>query len=132
MKFLKDVSSDSFKPLLDPLISPSLFNLATIVGFLYLAESFIATSPFNSGGNWSSSSNLTNNILFSRFEEELNAIIPSKELKETLNLAKDVAVLKRVRKGYDINNKLIEYTINYYDASLYTYKIEVAQIEKVK
>ena len=75
---------------------------------------------------------ISNNILFSRFEEELDAIIPSKELKETLNLAKDVAVLKRARKGYDINNKLIEYTINYYDASLYTYKVEVAQIEKVK
>jgi DNA-binding GntR family transcriptional regulator len=75
---------------------------------------------------------ISNNILFSRFEEELDAIIPTKELKETLNLAKDVAVLKRVRKGYDISNKLIEYTINYYDASLYTYKVEVAQIEKVK
>lgn len=75
---------------------------------------------------------ISNTILFSRFEEELDAIIPTKELKETLNLAKDVAVLKRVIKGYDISNKLIEYTINYYDASLYTYKVEVAQIEKVK
>ena len=75
---------------------------------------------------------ISNNILFSRFEEELDAIISTKELKETLNLAKDVDVLKRVIKGYEISNKLIEYTINYYDASLYTYKVEVAQIEKVK
>lgn len=75
---------------------------------------------------------ISNNILFSRFEEELEAIIPTKEAKEILNLSKDVAVLKRIRKGYDINNVLIEYTVNYYDASLYTYKVEVAQIEKVK
>ena len=70
--------------------------------------------------------------MFSIFEEELEAIIPSKEAKEILNLSKDVAVLKRIRKGYDVNNVLIEYTVNYYDASLYTYKVEVAQIEKVK
>ena len=75
---------------------------------------------------------ISKNILFSRFEEELEAIIPSKELKEKLRLEKDVAVLKRIRKGYDIENKLIEYTINYYNASLYKYNIEVAQIEKVK
>ena len=55
-----------------------------------------------------------------------------KELKEKLKLDKDVAILKRIRKGYDVNDNLIEYTINYYDANLYTYKVEVAQIEKVK
>lgn len=75
---------------------------------------------------------IENNILFSRFEEELEAMMPTKELKEKLKLDKDVAILKRIRKGYDVNDNLIEYTINYYDANLYTYKVEVAQIEKVK
>ena len=75
---------------------------------------------------------INNNILFTRFEEELEAMIPSKELKEKLKLEKDSAILKRIRKGYDVNDRLIEYTINYYDANLYKYKVEVAQIEKVK
>ena len=75
---------------------------------------------------------ISKNVLFSRFEEELEAVIPSKEMKELLNLDKDTAVLKRIRKGYDVNDKLIEYTINYYDASLYKYTVEVASIEKVK
>lgn len=75
---------------------------------------------------------ISKNVLFSRFEEEIEAIMPSKEMKELLSLDKDSAILKRVRKGYDVNNKLIEYTINYYDASLYKYTVEVASIEKVK
>ena len=73
---------------------------------------------------------ISNNILFSRFEEELEAIMPSKELRELLHLEKDGAILKRIRKGYDVNNNLIEYTINYYDAKLYRYSVEVASIER--
>ena len=73
---------------------------------------------------------ISNNILFSRFEEELEAIMPSKELRELLQLEKDGAILKRIRKGYDVNNNLIEYTINYYDAKLYRYSVEVASIER--
>ena len=75
---------------------------------------------------------ISKNVFFSKFEEEIKAIIPSKEMKELLNLDKDSAVLKRVRKGYDVNNKLIEYTVNYYDSSLYKYTVEVASIENVK
>ena len=75
---------------------------------------------------------VSKDILFSRFEEELEAIIPTKETKELLNLSKDSVILKRTRKGYDIDNNLIEYTINYYDSSLYKYKVIVEQIEKVK
>lgn len=75
---------------------------------------------------------ISNNILFSRFEEELEAMMPNKELKELLQIEKDGAVLKRIRKGYDVNNNLIEYTINYYDARYYRYSVEVASIEKVR
>lgn len=75
---------------------------------------------------------ISKNILFSRFEEELEAMVPNKEIKELLKIEKDGAVLKRIRKGYDVNNNLIEYTINYYDAKYYRYSVEVASIEKVK
>lgn len=74
----------------------------------------------------------SNNVLFSRFEEELEAMMPTKEQREMLNLDKDSAVLKRIRKCYDVNNKLVEYTINYYDAKLYRYSVEVASIERTK
>lgn len=72
------------------------------------------------------------NILFERFEEELEAMMPNTELREILNIDKDSAILKRVRKGYDVNNKLIEYTVNYYDSKLYCYSVEVASIERVR
>ena len=49
-----------------------------------------------------------------------------------LNLDKDGAVLKRIRKGYSESGVLLEYTINYYDAKLYRYSVEVASIEKVR
>ncbi len=75
---------------------------------------------------------IAENVVFSRFEEELEAMLPSRELREILKIEKDGAVLKRIRKGYDINNRLIEYTINYYDAKYYHYSVEVASIEKVR
>lgn len=75
---------------------------------------------------------IDNNIIFSRFEEELEAIIPDDELRKVLKITKKDAVLKRIRKGYDLNNKLIEYTINYYDAKLYHYTVEVASIKSFK
>ena len=65
-------------------------------------------------------------------QEELEAIIPTKEMRELLNLDKDGAVLKRIRKGYSESGVLLEYTINYYDAKLYRYSVEVASIEKVR
>ena len=74
---------------------------------------------------------IKNDIVFSRFEEELEAIMPDKEIRLKLRLEKDGAVLKRVRKGYDVDNNLLEYTKNYYDAKFYKYTVEVASIERV-
>lgn len=74
----------------------------------------------------------SNGIYFSRFEEELEAIIPNKDMRELLSIDKDGAVLKRTRKGYSESGVLLEYTINYYDAKLYRYSVEVASIERVK
>lgn len=75
---------------------------------------------------------ISNNVFFSRFEEELEAIIPTREYQDLLKLDKDGVILKRIRKGFDSENKLIEYTINYYDAKLYRYSVEVASIERIK
>ncbi|MDY2575036.1 MAG: GntR family transcriptional regulator [Bacilli bacterium] len=74
----------------------------------------------------------SNNVFFSRFEEELEAIMPTREYQDLLKLDKDGVILKRIRKGFDSENKLIEYTINYYDAKLYRYSVEVASIERIK
>jgi len=75
---------------------------------------------------------ISKNVVFSKFEEELEAVAPSKTMKDILNLDKDGVVLKRVRQGFDPNGQLIEYTDNYYDAKMYKYSVEVASIEKVK
>ena len=75
---------------------------------------------------------ISNNVFFSRFEEELEAIMPTREYHGLLKLDKDGVILKRIRKGFDSENKLIEYTINYYDAKLYRYSVEVASIERIK
>lgn len=75
---------------------------------------------------------ISENIYFSKFEEELEAINPSKNMRDILKLDKDGVVLKRIRKGFDIKGNLIEYTINYYDAKLYRYTVEVASIEQTK
>ena len=75
---------------------------------------------------------ISNNVFFSRFEEELEAIMPTREYQDLLKLDKDGVILKRIRKGFDSENKLIEYTINYYEAKLYRYSVEVASIERIK
>ena len=70
------------------------------------------------------------NILFSRFDEELEAIMPSHEMRQLLQIDSDGIVLKRTRKGYGVDNSLVEYTINYYDSKLYKYTIEAISLEK--
>lgn len=73
---------------------------------------------------------IDNNILFSRFDEELEAVMPSHEMRQLLQLDNDGIVLKRVRKGYGVDNSVVEYTINYYDSKLYKYTIEAVSLEK--
>ena len=73
---------------------------------------------------------ITNNILFSRFEEEVEAIMPSDSLKDTLKLDKESVILKRIRKGFDREDNLVEYTVNYYDSKHYKYNIEVQSTER--
>lgn len=73
---------------------------------------------------------ISKDILFARFDESIEAMLGSRELKKILELDEDSAVLKRVRYGYGLKNELIEYTVNYYDANLYKYNIEIDGIDK--
>lgn len=68
---------------------------------------------------------VSKNIYFSKFEEQIEAVMPTKEMAALLSIDKDTCALKRIRWGYDQNGRLIEYTINYYDAKLYKYNIEI-------
>lgn len=75
---------------------------------------------------------IANNIWFSRFEEKIEALMPTKELRELLHLDKDSVILKRIRKGYDEYGKLIEYSISYYDSKMYHYSVELTSLKKDK
>ena len=45
-------------------------------------------------------------------------------VKKVLNLSFNQAVLKRTRYSYNKDNKLTEYTINYYNSDIYKYAVE--------
>jgi GntR family transcriptional regulator len=68
---------------------------------------------------------VSKDIYFSKFEEQIEAVMPTKEMASLLSIDKDACVLKRIRWGYDQKGKLIEYTVSYYDANLYKYNIEI-------
>ena len=68
---------------------------------------------------------VSKDIYFSKFEEQIEAVMPTKEMASLLSIDKDACVLKRIRWGYDQKHKLIEYTVSYYDANLYKYNIEI-------
>ncbi|MFC6346203.1 GntR family transcriptional regulator [Vagococcus carniphilus] len=59
----------------------------------------------------------------SYIDDEFSAEVVSEEIKQMLKLTKDFA-LKRIRKSYDKNNFLVEYTIAYYDTVKQAYVID--------
>lgn len=63
----------------------------------------------------------------SRIEEKIRAEIPSKEVREALNIPKSLPVLVRQRRSYNDQNELIEYTNCYYRGDLYTYTISTTR-----
>lgn len=71
---------------------------------------------------------LTNhNIVFNRFEETISAIEGPSEILAYLEMDDNLfrAILKRERFGYNASDKLIEYSINYYNPELYAYKAQI-------
>ena len=59
----------------------------------------------------------------SRFKDEFSAINLSEQDKKLLD-KKDNLALKRIRRGFDNKNNLIEYTESIYDSNKMPYKIE--------
>lgn len=59
----------------------------------------------------------------SYIDDEFSAEVVSEEITTILELPKDFA-LKRVRKSYDKNNFLVEYTVAYYDTEKQSYVID--------
>ena len=59
----------------------------------------------------------------SYIDDEFSAEVVSEEIKQMLKLSKDFA-LKRIRKSYDKNNFLVEYTVAYYDTAKQAYVID--------
>lgn len=58
-----------------------------------------------------------------RIEEKISAQMPSKEVRDALNIPKTQPVLVRQRLSYNADEQLIEYTTCYYRGDLYTYSI---------
>ncbi len=61
----------------------------------------------------------------SRSSEKLRAISADKEIANRLNVEKDIPVLFRERKVYDVGNRIIEYNIGFYRGDKFTYSIDI-------
>ena len=67
-----------------------------------------------------------NNVVFSRFREEISAVKLTKLVANRLKLKEGDIGLKRVRYGYDANDDLIEYSESFYNPKLYSYVIDIS------
>ena len=66
-----------------------------------------------------------NNVVFSHIKEIVEAELASEEVAKLLKIPKKSAVLKRTRFSYNSENRLVEYTLNYYNPAVYKYTVEV-------
>ena len=74
---------------------------------------------------------ISKGVYFARFEEILSARRSDEEIRKLLNQDEQGIALKRVRKGYDSKENLIEVTYNFYNPELYSYEVEVSSIHKI-
>lgn len=65
------------------------------------------------------------NIYFNMFEEFVSAQMAPKMIRNKLQIYDDNPQLIRKRFSYDQSNKLIEYTITYYNANNYEYRTRI-------
>lgn len=66
-----------------------------------------------------------NNIVFTRFQESVSAMLSTEELAEKLDVEVNTPLLKRVRCSYNAEKTMLEYTITYYVAAYYEYRSEI-------
>lgn len=69
-------------------------------------------------------------VSFAKMKETIEAVNPQSFICEALKITKNQPVLRRTRISYDRNMKVVEYTINHYNAEHYRYTIEIDSIEK--
>lgn len=60
---------------------------------------------------------------FSHFKDEFGAAIPDDEVLEVLQIEGEQALLQRMRYTYDLHNKLIEFSVAYYNSDLHKYVV---------
>lgn len=66
-----------------------------------------------------------NNIVFSRIKEIVEAELASEVVHKFLKIPKKSAVLKRTRYSYNSKNRVIEYSLSYYNPAVYKYTVEI-------
>lgn len=65
-------------------------------------------------------------VLFDHFDEAISAVNAPKKILKKLHINYDAPELKRVRRSYDEDGRLIEYTENHYNAELYEYRTSIS------
>ena len=65
-------------------------------------------------------------VLFDHFDESISAVNAPKDILRKLQINYDAPELKRVRRSYDEDGRLIEYTENHYNAELYEYRTSIS------
>ena len=66
-----------------------------------------------------------NNITFTRFKESVSVMLASEMLSNKLKVEVNTPILKRIRKSYNADNILMEYTVTYYVGAYYEYRSEI-------
>lgn len=62
-----------------------------------------------------------------RIQEKFDCMMPDQHLQDALEIAKHQPVLRRTRTSYDGEGTVLEYTISYYRADLYSYYVEIVK-----
>jgi len=66
-----------------------------------------------------------NGVRLTKIKEYLEAVKPSAEVRERLNISDDVPVLKRVRHALNQHGNMVEFTESYYAGERYRYYVEL-------
>lgn len=121
-------------------IGTKLFNLRRVRGneigpivysdtWLHLPYDLPSTHEFLYGSLYEFL--ISKGTYFARFEETLSAGKSTSDIAALLNQGDEGIYLKRIRRGYNSKDELIEITYNFYNPNLYSYEVEVKSIQKI-
>lgn len=60
-----------------------------------------------------------------RVIEQFDCIMPDSRMKELLEIKKAIPIFRRIRRSYDVQGHILEYTFSYYRSDRYSYTIEI-------